>query len=432
VYIGPVRLTVTIDNLYKRLAAILAVTGIGLGLGWTVVSNFIVRAVEDDRLSFRREWLTAALDRFPNSTRVNFQLAKVEIAEGAYNGRFDAQAESHAWRAVNLSPWDYQARSLLATAQELNGKQEEAEGSIRAAVKLAPNHAELNWVFANLLLRRGNLSESFGPFRIAVRSRADLLAPAIETIWRSSDGDLDALKSFAGDDTEAMLAVARFLTEQNLVAEAGAVFNSIDKQAKARSPQSPALIGALMRAGHFDLARSAWIELMTAIRPGTQAAGSLIWDGGFEVDAVEGLNQFNWAIRLNKFAWIAIDRSVARTGGRSLKVVFAGLDTTTLSDQVQQTMVLKPGGGYHLECFAKAIDMITTEGPRIAVIGQGGLIGESSPVSADSSDWQRLTISFVAPANGVATLAIVRTPKFSYDDPTRGTIWFDDFALVER
>jgi hypothetical protein len=150
------------------------------------------------------------------------------------------------------------------------------------------------------------------------------------------------------------------------------------------------------------------------------------------VDAAEGLNQFNWGIRLNKFAWVAIDRSVARTGGRSLKVVFAGLDTTTLSDQVQQTMVLKPGGGYNLECYAKAIDLITPEGPRIAIIGQGGLIGESSPVIADSSDWQRLTISFVAPANGVVTLAIVRTPKFSYDDPTRGTIWFDDFALVER
>jgi hypothetical protein len=52
---------------------------------------------------------------------------------------------------------------------------------------------------------------------------------------------------------------------------------------------------------------------------------------------------------------------------------------------------------------------------------------------ADSDDWQKLTVSFVAPANQAAvTLAIVRIPKFSYDDPTRGTIWFDDFTLVER
>jgi Flp pilus assembly protein TadD len=432
-----VRLTITLDNLFKRLAAILAVTGMALGLGRTVVSNFVVRAVEDQRSSFHREWLTAAVEQFPNSARVNFRLAKVEVTDVAHNGKFDAQAESHAGQAVNLSPWDYQARSLLAMAQELNGKREEAENSLRAAVKLAPNHAELNWAFANLLLRRGKLIESFGPFRVATRSRADLMMTAIETIWRSSDGDVDALTSFAGDDAEAMLAVVKFLTEQNLVAEAGAVFNSIDKQAKAQSPQSPELIGALMRAGRFDLARAAWVELMTVARPGPRPdardAGSLIWDGGFEMEAVEGLNQFNWAIRPNKFAWVAIDRSVARTGRRSLKVVFSGLDTTTLSDQVQQTIVLKPGASYYLECYAKAKDLITPEGPRIAVIGPGGLIGESGPASADSNDWQKLTVSFIAPANqAAATLAVVRTPRFSYDDPTKGTIWFDDFTLVER
>jgi hypothetical protein len=431
------RLTVTLDNRYKRLAAILAVTGIGLSLGWTVVSNFIVRSVEDYRLSFHREWLTAAVARYPDSARVNFRLAKVEIADVAHKGRFNAQAESHAWRAVNLSPWDYQARGLLATAQELNGKREEAENSLREAVKLAPNHAELNWAFANLLLRRGKLTESFGPFRVATRSRADLLTTAIATIWRASDGGVDALTSFAGDDAETMLAVVKFLTEQNLVAEAGAVFNSIDKQAKARSPQSPELIGALMRARRFDFARATWVELMTVARPDVRLdareAGALIWDGGFEMDGVEGLNQFNWAIRPNKFAWIAIDRSVARTGRRSLKLVFSGLDTTTLGDQVQQTIVLKPGASYYLECYAKAKDLITPEGPRIAVIGPSGLIGESGPASADSNDWQKLTISFIAPANqAAATLAIVRTPRFSYDDPTSGTIWFDDFTLVER
>jgi tetratricopeptide (TPR) repeat protein len=432
-----VNFTVILDNLYKRLAAIMAVTGIGLGLGWVVVSNYIVRDVSDQRKSLPREWLVAAIARLPNSARVNFHLANAEITEAANNGRFDAQAESHAARAVYLSPWSFQARRLLATAQELNGKEEEAENSLRAAVELAPNHAESNWAFANLLLRRGKLDESFAPFRIAARSRADLSAAAIETIWRFSDGNPDALKSFAGNDAESMLAIVGFLAQQNLVAEAGVVFNSIDKQARARSPQSAELIGAMMRAGQFDLARATWVELMTAIRPEpppeVREAGLLIWNGGFEMDAVDGLNQFNWAINSDKFASIAIDRSVARTGGRSLKVAFAGLDTTKLSDQVQQKIVLKPGAGYYLECYAKTQDLITPEGPRIAVIGQSGLIGASSPVAPGSSDWQKLAISFVAPAKPeAATLAIVRTPRFSYDDPTIGIIWFDDFALVER
>src|SRR5262249_27553295 len=98
----------------------------------------------------------------------------------------------------------------------------------------------------------------------------------------------------------------------------------------------------------------------------------------------------------------------------------------------QQTIVLRPGARYRLECYVKAKDLVSPEGPRIAIIGQGGVIAASAPVAADSSDWQRIAFEFVAPPHSPsATLPIVRTPKFSYDDPTRGTIWFDDFSLIE-
>jgi tetratricopeptide (TPR) repeat protein len=448
-----VRFTLILDNLYKRLVIVLAVTGLGLSLGWMVASDFVIRGVTDRRISWSREFLAAAVERFPNSARINFRLANAEIGAAADSEKFDARAEmaemaeSHAERAVYLSPWDYQARRLLAMAQELNGKQEEAEKTLRVAVKLAPNHALSNWAFANLLLRRGKLSESLGPLLIAARSRPDLLPNAIDMIWRSSNGSLDALTSFAGNDAETMLAIVNFLADRKLFTEADAVFNSIDKQAKARSPRSAKLINALMQDGQFDRARTTWVELMTATRPETLPedqseitdAGTLIWNGGFELDEAQALNQFNWLIRPNKFAWAAVDRSVARTGGRALKVVFSGLDTTRLRDQIQQIIVLKPGASYQLECYAKAEDLITPEGPRVAVIGQNGLIAESDPVTADLTDWQKLTISFVAPAGPAgragekaATVSIVRTPKFSYDDPTSGTIWFDDFTLMER
>ncbi len=425
--------TISLDNLSKRASAILAIAGLGLGLGWAVISNFIVREVSDARVSLSREALLAAAARLPDSARINYQLANAELAGVADKGKFDAQAESHAARAVYLSPRDYRAWRLLGVAQELNGKLEEAENSLREAVKLAPNHAELNWAFANLLLRRGKLVESFGPFRVAIRSRADLSASAIDTIWRFSDGSLDALKSFAGDDSEAKLTVVKFLTEQNLVAEASAIFNSIDKQAKARSPQSSDLIGAMMKAGRFGLARATWVELMAAIRPEAPEAGTLIWDGGFELEPVAGLDQFNWAIKPDKYAWVGTDREVARSGARSLKIVFSGLDTTSLKDQVKQTIVLRPGANYRLECHVKAKDLVTPEGPRIAVIGQNGQIGASNPAPAGSYDWRKLTVDFVAPANQApVTLAIVRIPRFSYDDPTSGTIWFDDFTMAER
>ena len=440
--------TIFLDNWYKRIAAIVVVSVVGLGLSRMVVSDFIIRGVADQRWSLPHEWLLAAVERFPDSARINFQLADAEINPGVVNAQFDPQAEQHAMRAVKLSPWNYQARRLLATAQELNGKPDEAENSLREAVKLAPNHAELNWAFANLLARRGKLGESLQPFRIASRSKAGLLLSAVETIWRFSSGDLENLKAFAGNDTESLMAVVKFLIEQNLMAEAVSIFNSIDKGTKARSPQSREMIATLMRAGQFALARATWLELMAASNAAASNAaasnaaasgatggldGSMVWNGGFEADAVEGLNHFDWAIRENKYARIVIDRNFGRTGARSLKVVFSGIDTTTLRDQVQQAIILKPGAKYRLECYAKAKDLVTPEGPRIAMIGQGGVIASSEPVKADPSDWQRLIVDFTAPENSPsATLAIVRTPRFSYDDPTRGIIWFDDFVLSER
>src|SRR5262245_49579319 len=235
-----------------------------------VVSGFIIRGVADQRWSLPHEWLLSAVERFPDSARINFKLADAEIKSGAWDARFAPEAESHALRAVELSPWNYQARRLLAMAQELNGKPDEAENSLREAVKLAPNHAELNWAFANLLARRGKLGESLQPFRIASRSKAGLLLSAVETIWRFSSGDLENWKALAGNDAESQMVVVNFLIDQNLMAEAVSVFNSIDKETKARSPQSREMIATLMRAGQLDIARATWLELMAA----SNAAGS--------------------------------------------------------------------------------------------------------------------------------------------------------------
>ena len=69
----------------------------------------------------------------------------------------------------------------------------------------------------------------------------------------------------------------------------------------------------------------------------------------------------------------------------------------------------------------------------------GVLRATSSPVAGDEQGWQRLTMEFVAPESAdkaatggqILTLTISRKPKFSYDEPTRGTVWFDDFTLRE-
>jgi tetratricopeptide (TPR) repeat protein len=430
-----VTFTIRLNNSRKRFAIILVTTVISSVFVWLIVANFIVRVAADTRMALTYEALMVAASRFPNSPRINFRLADTELADATSNGQFNTQAENHATRAVDLSPWDYRSRRLLALAQELNGKTEEAEYSLRAAVKLAPYHAELNWLYANLLLRRGKLNESLEPFRVAAISDLQILPTAIEMIWQSSGRNPDALRSFANNDAEILLDVVKFLTEQNLVAEAAAIFNTVDRQARINSPRGPDLVNTLIKAGQLEMAKNVWVEMVTALSSASSPRmdGNLIWNGGFESDEVKTLNHFDWIINPNQYARIVIDRNLARTGSRALKITFAGLDTTTLRDQVKQMLYIKPGTRYRLECYAKSSDLVTPEGPRVAIFGQGVPIAVSVPISAVSTDWQHLVVDFVAPMDTSSTyLHVVRIPRFSYDDPTRGIIWLDDFMLFEQ
>jgi hypothetical protein len=118
-----------------------------------------------------------------------------------------------------------------------------------------------------------------------------------------------------------------------------------------------------------------------------------------------------------------------------LKVNFAGRDTTKLDGELKQLVVVRPGARYQLTFFARAEKLVTPAGPRIAVVEakSSKLIAASERLGAGSSDWQEFSIDFTVPATTSAILVkINRIPEFSYDEPTRGVAWYDEFALVEQ
>lgn len=105
-----------------------------------------------------------------------------------------------------------------------------------------------------------------------------------------------------------------------------------------------------------------------------------------------------------------------------------------LGKELRQMILVNPGRRYWLECFAKTENLITTEGVHIIVADSATLtpIATSNPIAKGSSDWQPYTLDFTAPAKSKALfITIKRTPRFSYDEPSRGTIWLDDFTLQE-
>lgn len=422
-------MTLKLETQSSRILVILVTVAIAFLLVRINIAHFVVRVIADQRVAMDREALGAAARKYPNSARIQFKLAEAEIAGGGES----ATALRYATAAANLSPWDYQTRRLLAVAQEMNGLQQEAENSIRETLNLAPYHGELNWAVANILLRSGKISDSLDHFRIASMSNPDLLPQTLDLIWIASNGDLEVMRALTAPEPEMQLSFVRFLVDQNRIQDAVRMFNLIDAKTRLESGRSSEFLNSLIAAKQNNAAREVWLGLANSLTGSQAPPTEAIWNPGFELDSLQLFPHFDWVIQPNEYARIGFDRSETRSGLRSLRMLFSGKDTTLINGQVKQMILLRPGGKYRLECYVKSMDLITPEGPRLAVAGDQGVIATSEPVAEGSSAWERLTVDFVCPNDpSPKYITIVRIPRFSYDDPTKGTVWFDDFALTEN
>jgi hypothetical protein len=391
-----------------------------------------VGLLTDPRVNAPKELLTAAIGYVPNSAPLNARLAEAEILE---EDRDLSSIERHATLAVNNSPWDYRQRLLLATAKEAAGDRAAAELSLEYALSLAPNYAEVHWRLANLLLREGKLAKAVPEFRAATSLNPELLPAGLDLLWRVSAGNLAVVKAGSPTDARSRFTLAEFLLKQFRTADAIAVFGAIDRDAVIALPRTSAFVNSLMAGGHLEEARGLWAGLVGGADSQPLGGPPGIWNGGFESDPSNKFPQFDWTMTRNEYAVPSIDSNIAHGGNRSLRVDFAGRDTTRLDGQVKQTIVVRGGARYRLECYARAERLDTPEGPRLVVtdITSSTEIGASGPLTGGSSDWRKIAVDFNAPATARAVVVTIkRVPKFAYDNPTRGTVWFDDFVLIEQ
>ena len=148
--------------------------------------------------------------------------------------------------------------------------------------------------------------------------------------------------------------------------------------------------------------------------------------------------QFDWNISRSDYARFSIDTAIAHSGARSLKIEFVGKDTTRFDKEIKQTVVLSAGKKYQLEYFVKTDKFTAFSAPGELYVALLDLktnaeLAKSEAIAAGTSDWKPVRVEFVVPAGSSALLlSVKRTPQFSYDEPTKGSLWFDDFSLKER
>jgi len=422
---------IRLNSRIARLGILMLVGAVCAILTVSTASGFVVGTLSDQRALVSESELQAADHYFPNSARLIGRLAEAEVMAP---DRDLAKAERTARQAISLSPNDFSLWMVMAAIKEGQGDRGEAERAFREASRLAPANSDVQWRLANLMLREGRTEESLDSFRIAVNANRSLMSAAMELVWRYSKGRTDMVTRIVPSDPPSRIALARFLVRQSRTNDALSEFAAIESSAARTCPASWEFLRELMATGDTALARGVWMTL--AGQPGD--VFNAVYNAGFEQDPIQGADQFDWKVTPSDAAQVFIDPAVAHSGSRSLRIEFAGHDTTRLDGNIGQLTVMKPGAHYKLHFYWRTENLVTTGGPVIALSSSAfpEWTVKSSAIPAGTRDWQQESIDFVAPGvKGSSprpmTIGVVRTPKLHYEAPMRGVVWLDDFTFLD-
>jgi tetratricopeptide (TPR) repeat protein len=333
-------------------------------------------------------------------------------------------------KAAALAPHNFLLWLELGKARERNGDPVSAERTLRKALELAPNYAQVRWALGNNLLRQGRSDEAFTEIRQAASSDEKYVGPAASMAWQVFDGDINLVRNTIGDSARINVALSAILMGQKRLDEAFAIWELLTPEEKSVTfkQASSDLYGHLLDARKYRAALAVFSSALAG-KDDDEGSPGKISNGGFE-NAIKPQNAavFEWQIAEALKPQIAADTAQKHTGMRSLVLIFNsddGKDFRTVS----QTIVVEPGKTYQLELFYKS-DLKTAATFKWEVAGfTDGKILSTEPV-AESADWTPQRLKFTVPANTEAiAVRLARVPCRTGLCSITGRIWFDDLTL---
>lgn len=334
-------------------------------------------------------------------------------------------------KATALAPHNFLLWLELGKARERNGDPASAERTLRKALELAPNYAQVRWALGNNLLRQGRSDEAFAEIRQAASSDERYVSPAASMAWQVFDGDINLVRHTIGESARINVALSGILMGQKRLDEAFAIWESLTPEEKGDTYKqaSSDLYGQLVAARKYRAALTVFSSALAGKEDDESSPGK-ISNGGFE-NAIKPQNAaiFEWQISEAMKPQIAPDTAQKHSGVRSLVLIFNsgdGKDFRTVS----QTIVVEPGKTYQFELFYRS-DLKTAATLKWEIAGfADGKILSTEPV-AESADWTAQRLKFTVPANTEAiAVGLARVGCRSGLCPISGRIWFDDLTLT--
>ncbi len=335
--------------------------------------------------------------------------------------------------STRLGPRRADTWASLGGGLESAGRISDAVGAYERALDFFPKSPEINWEFANLLIRAGEESRALAPLRQAILGDPSLRTGAFDIAWRAGipHGQILEISSVQQDILSAYLD---YLVRTHRLDAAASVWNRL-----LISPESFDLdaafryFDALFYDHRVDGLTTIWADLSRHEparihwQPGS---ANLFMNDGFEDPLVNG--GFDWRIAVVEGADVGIDTLSVHNGTRSLFVRFDGTRNLDFGHLLHYVSV-KPDTSYRFLAYVRAEGITTDSGPRIAIydaFDRKALSLETENLLG-STDWREQGLAFyTSPHTNLIVVQVARPPSRKIDNRIAGTLWLDDFSLI--
>ena len=376
-----------------------------------------------------QDWVRATLVE-PDNGAYWYKLGlyrEMDIENGDLN-----KAIEYLSRASALDPRSATYFMGLAGAYETAGQPAKARESYLSALEEYPLSPETYWRYGSFLLRQGDTKQAYPEIHLAVVGDRTLIPLAVSRVWLETREVQPLLATVLPPDVDAYQQALEWFCDAGELDAALAVWKRmIGLHQTIPITNSFLLEDHLLSANRGDDSRQVWQEALAASgnRSETRPAGSLIFNGSFDSDPVNG--GLDWHIVPTQGVTFDFDTTAPHSGRRALRMKFDGTQNTDFKG-LWQVVPVEPGQRYRFEGYLRTSGITTDSGVRLMIVLPGA---DQAPIVLDNltgdHPWIAQTAEFTAAAGAhFARIIVERPPSQKFDNKLAGTAWVDDISLI--
>jgi tetratricopeptide (TPR) repeat protein len=320
----------------------------------------------------------------------------------------------------------------LADAYQMAGDDAHAADAFARAKAAYPASAEVTFHYGNFLLLQQKYPEAFEQLRLAVRGDPTFLPLAISRTWRSTEDVDQLINDVLPPTADAYLQAIDFFSSSRQIDPALAVWRRlIALHQKVPVDRTFAFIDELIHEDRSEDVKHVWLDAlaMAGLPQDEPSNGSLVWNGNFSRDFLNGGLDWRWTSVLGA----DFDYDAAPTSGsRAVRLDFNGGSNVQLTAPAEAVPV-EPNTTYRFHALMRTEGITTESGVHFQII-DANHNGAPTALTEDltgSHDWMPVEAELTTgPQTHFFIVFLQRQPSRLFDNKLGGTVWLTDVSLT--